>query len=323
MEHRTFFHAPEKKLEIALAAGSPPLRALGRGFWEGAAQAAGARVLSSVSNESVDAYLLSESSLFVYDHRAIMITCGGTSLVAAVIAILRAVSVNTIASLIYERKAGLDLAREAAAFEKDVAILERHVTGSVVHFFDGEPGALHLFSAGAVPAADATDTTLEILMHNLDSGVRGHLASTVAGRPGQRIREALGFQQLFSGFTVDEHVFDPPGYSLNAIRGGEYCTVHISPSEPGSYASLETNCAFGRSHLLPDDMIERVIEVFAPEFADAIYFCPHANRQSGEYQANAVVHRLPCGYDVRLRRHSRRRSGAIATTAARNSAARS
>ena len=80
------------------------LRSFGRPFWTAVVQKAGARILSAVSNNQCDAYLLSESSLFVYDQRLLMITCGRTNLVAAVPEIATRLSVDDVDLLIYERK---------------------------------------------------------------------------------------------------------------------------------------------------------------------------------------------------------------------------
>src|SRR5690242_19161328 len=79
-----FFEGPEKKVEIALAPGQPSLRARGLDYWKDIVARSRAQILSSVSNDQMDAHLLSESSLFVTDTWLTMITCGRTDLVAAV-----------------------------------------------------------------------------------------------------------------------------------------------------------------------------------------------------------------------------------------------
>ena len=45
----------------------PSLRELGRPFWDEVVRRSRAQVLSVISNDACDAYLLSESSLFVLD----------------------------------------------------------------------------------------------------------------------------------------------------------------------------------------------------------------------------------------------------------------
>ncbi|MEZ6189114.1 MAG: hypothetical protein R3F62_29460 [Planctomycetota bacterium] len=51
------------------------MRELGCPVWERVVEAARAQILSQISTSQCDAYLLSESSLFVYDDRFALITC--------------------------------------------------------------------------------------------------------------------------------------------------------------------------------------------------------------------------------------------------------
>ena len=61
---------------------------MGEARWREIVAASRASVLSRMSNDACDAYLLSESSLFVFERRMLMITCGQTRLVDAVEALL-------------------------------------------------------------------------------------------------------------------------------------------------------------------------------------------------------------------------------------------
>ena len=76
----SYFEGTEKKLELTIDPGLDSLRTFGDAYWTEVARAAGADVLSKLSNDFVDAYLLSESSMFVFDHRVLMMTCGQTKL---------------------------------------------------------------------------------------------------------------------------------------------------------------------------------------------------------------------------------------------------
>ena len=39
--------------------------------------------------------------------------------------------------------------------------------------------------------------------------------------------------------TVDDFVFDPCGYSMNGLEGSAFSTIHVTPQQDCSYASLE------------------------------------------------------------------------------------
>ncbi|KAJ3050171.1 spermidine resistance protein, partial [Quaeritorhiza haematococci] len=68
-----------------------------------------ARILSVVSNDALDAYLLSESSMFVYPNRLILKTCGTTTLLHAVPKVLEIAQKycgwTKVDALFYSRKA--------------------------------------------------------------------------------------------------------------------------------------------------------------------------------------------------------------------------
>ena len=60
-----FFEGSEKKLEVVVKPEAGSLRQKDESFWKQLVQASRAQILSKISSESCDAYLLSESSLFV------------------------------------------------------------------------------------------------------------------------------------------------------------------------------------------------------------------------------------------------------------------
>ena len=81
------FEGSEKKFEIVV--NNVDLRSLPLSFWQEMVAASQAEILSSLSNDFYDAYLLSESSLFVAQDRCIMITCGQTRLIDAALLFLK------------------------------------------------------------------------------------------------------------------------------------------------------------------------------------------------------------------------------------------
>ena len=83
------FEGPEKLLEVwfapsaaALPGGAGPLglKKVTPSIWTEMLDMVHCRVLSIVESEDVDAYLLSESSMFVYPHKLVLKTCGTTTL---------------------------------------------------------------------------------------------------------------------------------------------------------------------------------------------------------------------------------------------------
>ncbi|EGR49669.1 uncharacterized protein TRIREDRAFT_77309 [Trichoderma reesei QM6a] len=83
------FEGPEKLLEVwfapsasALPQGARPagLKAVTAETWETMLDMVNCKILSVLKTDAVDAYLLSESSMFVFPHKLILKTCGTTTL---------------------------------------------------------------------------------------------------------------------------------------------------------------------------------------------------------------------------------------------------
>jgi len=238
MEH---YEASEKRLELTLAPDSKPLRALGRKAWDKVAAAAGAKVLSRLSTEACEARLLSESSLFVWDDRVVMTTCGRTTLAAAVVEMLRVIPKTSVRSLLYERRRERFPDRQPSSFLEDARILRRLLPGRTRRF----GRRLSLYRFGRRPAQ--APPTVELIMHGVQAA--GGLPKTLRG--------------LLCGFKTDEHFFRPSGYSLNALSGKRYCAVHWTPDGADSYASFETDAC-------TDESLGEVLRLFRPRCYDLV-----------------------------------------------------
>ncbi|KAK0727646.1 S-adenosylmethionine decarboxylase [Lasiosphaeria miniovina] len=97
------FEGPEKLLEVwfspsakSLPAGAKEngLKAVSPTVWEGMLDLVNCKVLSIVKSEHVDAYLLSESSMFVFPHKIILKTCGTTTLLLGLRRLLRIAAID-------------------------------------------------------------------------------------------------------------------------------------------------------------------------------------------------------------------------------------
>ena len=266
-----FFEGPEKKVELTVVDDHPSLRRLGEAFWHRVVNASGAEVVSKRSNDVFDAYLLSESSLFVYESFVTMITCGRTQLVRGVDVMLEAIPDEAIAVLIYERKNEHFPHEQASSFFEDARHLAERLDGRALRSGVEHEHAVRLFhtTRGYQPVQE--DRTLEVLMHGIDE----RCAETfLASRrpPSGTLAQQLGLRRALEGFEVDEFVFDPAGYSLNGMRDEAYVTLHVTPERVGSYVSFETN-APELDHD-PSGLVQEVVERFRPESFDVVVFEP-------------------------------------------------
>ncbi len=302
-----FFEGPEKKLELAVAPGGPSLRSLGRPYWESVVRAARAKILSSIEGEAIDAYLLSESSLFVADRWLTMITCGRTDLVSAVLKLIKDLGRKRLRYLIYERKNAHFQEYQPANFFDDLKRLRRAAPGKGYRFGDGDDHHLFMYHLDRAHVPDAGDRTLEILMHGIDPAA-ARIFIQGPGHTRDYIRERSGIWDLRPGFAVDDHLFEPMGYSLNAIKGPHYYTVHVTPQAIGSYVSFETNCLEPG----PSRLIERVLSIFRPRSCDVVLFKPSGDGLRARCALplkSATRQVLDCGYEVSFGHHFAPRVG--------------
>ncbi|CCU76362.1 hypothetical protein BGHDH14_bgh01104 [Blumeria hordei DH14] len=97
------FEGPEKLLEVwfapapdALPPGTNPsgLKAVSVETWIEMLDLVNCKILSVVRSENIDAYLLSESSMFIFPHKLILKTCGTTTLLLGLSCMLKVATVN-------------------------------------------------------------------------------------------------------------------------------------------------------------------------------------------------------------------------------------
>ncbi len=262
-----FFEGSEKKIEVIFSPEVPSLRQHPRVFWEKLVKSAQAQILSEISNERMSAFLLSESSLFVYDHYLVMITCGTTRLVNAVEELMKTYQPDQVKAFFYERKNELLPQAQTTDFFKDVEILKTWFDGEALRY--GREDEHHLYLFGTTkdfePADD--DHTLEVLMHGIDPKVT-EMFRNCQDCDAKELRDRSGISEIVMG-EIDDFVFDPMGYSLNAIHNNRYFTIHVTPESDGSYISFETN-AFNKEEQV--EWAKKVLNVFKPMSFDLVLF---------------------------------------------------
>jgi S-adenosylmethionine decarboxylase len=288
------FEGPEKKLEILTDTSFPPLRSLGNDFWRRVVELARARIISAISGNSCDAYLLSESSLFVWDRRMLMITCGKTTLIESAMEMLDRIPGNEFVSLIYERKNENFPELQQTTFEGDTARLQAKASGTRVIFGDARADHIALFHLDHVFEPDPADATLEVLMYDMEPKTSRLFSRTSKA---SELRKQIGFDDMVPGFVIDDHLFDPMGYSFNALKDEHYSTLHVTPQKEGSYTSFETNYRLERSGA--SATVSRLLDFFQPARSDVLLFqgsLDLGSMRSGFRVTSVQPVKLSCGY---------------------------
>jgi len=294
-----YFEGPEKTLEICFRPASEKadygtkvgerigLRKLEKKDLDRICKRARCTILSCVSNQYLDAYVLSESSLFVYPYMMVLKTCGTTTLlrcVGTVLELARRIGLE-LDWVGYSRKnfnfPG-DQCFPHQSFNQELEYLDSHQKLS--RRLDG-----HGYTLGPVNndhwfvyVADQTirntplqytDRVLNIMMFDIDQTVAKIFYYYQYGREeGESDEEATrrislaqtkkaGIDALCPGAKIDPCAFQPCGYSMNAILFHSYCTMHITPEDGSSYASFETNQK-AKSYT---SLINNVIRTFKPK----------------------------------------------------------
>eukprot|EP00462_Mataza_sp_D1_P021492 CAMPEP_0175145174 /NCGR_PEP_ID=MMETSP0087-20121206/14600_1 /TAXON_ID=136419 /ORGANISM="Unknown Unknown, Strain D1" /LENGTH=389 /DNA_ID=CAMNT_0016429843 /DNA_START=37 /DNA_END=1206 /DNA_ORIENTATION=+ len=276
----SFFEGPEKLLEIWFSYEgddrSKTLRDIPRDDWVPMLQKVNCLILSSVSNKCADAYLLSESSFFVFDYKLILKTCGTTTLLAALRPILelaKRVHLTRIESAFYSRQNFFFPEHQLTPHRSF-----KDETQNLANFFgpggsplmlgriDGNHYKFWSWENQGIP--DPNDITIEILMTGLSEQQMKRYFYKHTDRD-QKPGDESGISTLLQGLApdedyksqvLDEFVFEPFGYSMNALLGPSYYTVHVTPQNVCSYASFECNVNLDNY----SELTARVLEVFHP-----------------------------------------------------------
>ena len=290
-----FFEGSEKKIEIILSPDYT-LRERPVSFWEKLVKKARARILDHFSNDQMQAFLLSESSLFVWNDRITLITCGQTTLESAAMYLLKKINIKDIRAFFFQRKNELFPLDQKTNFEYDVHKLRKKILGPAYRFGPLDTHHFFLFHLDQYHVPSSTDHTIEILMYGLQGPIYELFSK---GASIEKVREQLNLQRCFPSFTIQDHIFKPRGYSLNALRGSEYYTIHVTPQEIGFYVSFETNMVEDFSSIL-----NKIKILFQPSRFDVITFIPtNSSLQSidsldGFFKNYVYKKSLSCGFNV-------------------------
>jgi S-adenosylmethionine decarboxylase len=290
-----FFEGAEKKIEIIIASDKGSLLDKSESFWQRMVEACQASILSSKKNDQLHSYLLSESSLFVWKDRFLMLTCGQTQLINSVKLFTEEVGSENITSLIYQRKNEYRAELQPTHFFDDVKELQEKFDGQALRFgkLHGHYTLLYHLNKKYTPSSD--DQTSELLMYDISPESSQLL--TQKGLSKKAVKDFFNLEEILPGFIIDDYVFDPFGYSLNAIKGQNYYTIHVTPQETSPYVSFETNMlGIDKERII----FKKLIDLFKPESFDLISFNDlHSTDFDKQYRCTSQTRgNLSCGYDV-------------------------
>lgn len=259
-----FFEGAEKKAELQIYNdGFSLLKDIKDDFWHELVSHCNAKILSTISNQYCKAFLLSESSLFVWEDRFLILTCGETKLINSVEFFINSYGKEKVRQLTYQRKNEYFSHAQPSCFGDDVKLLNQYFEGQAYRFGALDSHHNFIFHYEDNYVADEKDQTFEFLAYQISEK-----ASRILSTPGltrEDIRALFNFEQIIPGFEIDDFVFDPYGYSLNAILDDKYLTIHVTPQETSSYVSFEANI----------DLIAlapKLIEVLEPNSFDILTY---------------------------------------------------
>lgn len=283
------FEGYEKRLEITFSdpglfadPGGRGLRSLTKNQLDEILAPAECTIVSSLSNDSLDSYVLSESSLFVYPFKIIIKTCGTTKLLLSIPPILKLssqLSLN-VKSVRYTRGSFIFPGAQSfphRSFTEEITTLDGYFgnlgSGSKAYVMGGadKNQKWHVYSASSAETADHPVYTLEMCMTGLDkkcASVFFKNQSTSAAM----MTEVSGIRKILPDSQICDFEFDPCGYSMNAIESDAISTIHVTPEDGFSYASFEAVGYTFKSAMDLSLLIERVLACFQPsEFSVSVH----------------------------------------------------
>ncbi|XP_071686464.1 S-adenosylmethionine decarboxylase proenzyme-like [Rutidosis leptorrhynchoides] len=286
------FEGFEKRLEICFFNPGPSadpeargLRALTRTQIDEFLAPAECTIVSSLSNDEVDSYVLSESSLFIYSYKIIIKTCGTTKLLLSIPPILELSGELSLSvkSVRYTRGSFIFPGAQVfphRSFAEEVMVLDDHFgnlgmksNAYVIGGVDNDQ-KWHVYSATAESADPVNPMSpvysLEMCMTGLSKRNASVFFKSESSSAAVMTQDS-GIRKILPESKICDFDFDPCGYSMNAIEGDAISTIHVTPEDGFSYASFE---AVGYDFKSMDltGLIERVLACFQPsEFSVALH----------------------------------------------------
>lgn len=257
-----FYEGTEKRLEICI--NDLDLLQFSDVFWAEMLHQAGAFILSEIKTPHCKAYLLSESSLFIWQDKLLLITCGNTHLVKAAQYFQKKVLKENINSLLFHRHQAIQPHLQQSNFSQDSKILMTNLGGNTQHWRGNYQGDLFYFSNKINQRQQ--DNKQILMCHGLQGQFANKLQTGEATKV--EIEKAISVARFFPQLQVDQYIFKPKGYSLNAVHENDYLTIHLTPEISSTYISVETSYL----NKSADDFIDHLQRLFQPKQSNLMRF---------------------------------------------------
>ncbi|XP_010453744.1 PREDICTED: S-adenosylmethionine decarboxylase proenzyme 2-like [Camelina sativa] len=285
------FEGYEKRLEVTffepglfLDTQGKGLRALAKSQIDEILQPAECTIVSSLSNEQLDSYVLSESSLFIFPYKIVIKTCGTTKLLLSIEPLLRLAGDLSLEVKAVRYTRGNFLCPGGQPFphrnfSEEVSVLDGHFIklglSSVAYLMgnDDETKKWHVYSASAKKANNNNNNnvyTLEMCMTALDKDKASVFYKNESSSAGS-MTDNSGIRKILPQSQICDFEFEPCGYSMNSIEDDAISTIHVTPEAGFSYASFE---AVGYDFTTMDlsHLVSKVLTCFEPkQFSVAVH----------------------------------------------------
>lgn len=264
------FEGPEKNLQVIfnkIYYDTGTLRSISQERWQEMLNYAKCKILTTMENEKWTSYILSESSLFVYDDRIILKTCGVTPLLNAlddIILIGKELNLKPAAVLYWRKNFSNPHLQNPIhqKFENEVSFLDEHLGGDSRTAILGpeEKDHFYFYYCELLPKEEFNPVfnTFELKMHE----IHPNKSENFFWEKGTIRPESLNeVYEKLPGYKIDEFFFEPCGYSMNGINEGNYETIHVTPEGSCSYLSFETN---DEKYINTINKEFKIMEIFKP-----------------------------------------------------------
>ncbi|KAH3680625.1 hypothetical protein WICPIJ_008196 [Wickerhamomyces pijperi] len=301
------FEGPEKLLEIwfypnleDVPAGSKTLRSISFDLWSQILDLVNCKILSIKSSKYMHAFLLSESSLFVYDHKLVLKTCGTTTTLYSLNAIFQLVKkelnwefvlggAQQPYKVFYSRRAFMFPDKQKSIhknWSSEVEYLNEFFTNGsqyLIGRIDNSQWHLYITDSNKEEPVVDYDETFEVLMTGIPADkARDFVTSRKPGFEidgnqdlghflGISTSNNTGLNNIYEGDIQDTIIHDafsftPCGYSSNTILDDKYYyTLHVTPEKGWSYASFESNVNTKRFNTNNIEILTKVLKIFNPD----------------------------------------------------------